>query len=62
MKERSCEFCTMCEDRIAWFVGFVDGLIAATFYSCSKNTDNANIIIEMTSGFKEGARVGHLDK
>jgi hypothetical protein len=60
----------MCEDRIAWLIGFIDGLIIGTFYSCSEYVDddevNTNALNELVKGakvgFKDGTWIGHLDK
>lgn len=70
MKERSCNFCTIIEDNIAWIIGFLDGLIVGCCYACSEYIDdddvNTNVINELVkgakTGFKDGAWVGHIDR
>lgn len=70
MKERSCNFCTIIEDKMAWTIGFINGLFIGLFYSCSEYVDeediDTNVIDELINGakngFKDGTWVGHLDK
>jgi len=66
MKERSCNFCTIIEDKMVWVIGFINGLFIGFFYSCNEYVDeeniDTNVIDELINGFKDGTRVGHSDK
>lgn len=69
MKERTCNFCTVMEDGLAWLIGWFEGCVVGCIFACSEDNDagrSTNIISEMISGaktgFSEGEWLGHLDK
>uniref|UniRef100_A0A6C0ASF7 Uncharacterized protein n=1 Tax=viral metagenome TaxID=1070528 RepID=A0A6C0ASF7_9ZZZZ len=69
MKERTCNFCTIMEDSVAWIIGWFEGCVIGCIFACSEDNDSGgstNIINEMINGaktgFSEGEWLGHLDK
>jgi hypothetical protein len=69
MKERTYNCCTSFEDNMAWLFGWLEGCITGCIFACSEDIDkddHINMISEMfkgaVTGFKEGERLGHMDK